>query len=149
MYMLQAKPNNIFYENKWYKNIKVFVFVLEILLKVFVFVFKYICIWKYLYLYLYLIFWKVFVFVFKYFSVYLTTCLLWGAFSKFTNKCIYTSIKFSHLFLYIKISIFIMNDNTKVLAAVCDINLSRTKIRFVPVHIFRDETHTHCFGTVK
>ena len=50
--MLHAKPNNRFYENKLYKNIKVFVFVFEILLKVFVSVFKYICIWKYLYLYL-------------------------------------------------------------------------------------------------
>ena len=74
--MLHAKPNNRFYENKLYKNIKVFVFVFEILLKVFVFVFKYICIRKYLYLYLYLIFWKVLVFVFKYSSVYLTTCLM-------------------------------------------------------------------------
>ena len=69
IYMLYVKPNNRSYE-KWYKNMKVFVFVFEILLKVFVF--KYICIWEYLYL----IVWKVFVFVFKYFSMYLTTCLL-------------------------------------------------------------------------
>ena len=46
---MTVKPNNRLYE-KWYKNMKVFVFVFEILLKVFVSVFKYIiCILEYLY----------------------------------------------------------------------------------------------------